>query len=201
MTPIAPVRPTCVPPQAETSKPSTSMMRSVPVRADSLRRGSGAASAASANLIVTGRSAQTTCVGRVLRRGNLRRGQLAREIDRRRVGAEMEALGAHAADTIERRRQHVLAGVLLHVIEAPRPVDRGPLTPSPSRAPSRAPTLDDVHNRAVVSIDDVDDPRAAERAGVERLAAGRRIEGGAIEHDAGAAADVADVDDAGRRTR
>ena len=42
MMPIAPVRATCVPPQAETSKSSTSISRSAPVRADSLRSGSGA---------------------------------------------------------------------------------------------------------------------------------------------------------------
>ena len=44
-------------------------------------------------------------------------------------------------------------------------------------------TLDHVQNPAVVAIDHVDDARVAERAGIERLAAGRRIEGGAIEHD------------------
>jgi len=39
------------------------------------------------------------------------------------VGAKVEALGAHTTDAIDGRRQHVLPGVLLHVIEAPRPVD------------------------------------------------------------------------------
>ena len=49
-------------------------------------------------------------------------------VDDRR--AEVEALGAHAKQAIERRRQHVLPRVLLHVIEPPRPVD-GAATTSP----------------------------------------------------------------------
>ena len=65
------------------------------------------------------------------------------------------------------------------------------------RAPNRRLALDDVHNRAVVSVDDVDHAGAANRSGIERLTAGCRVERGAIEHDAGAAGDVADVDDTG----
>jgi hypothetical protein len=48
---------------------------------------------------------------------------LSREIDGRRQLPHVETLGAHAEEAIERRRQHVLPGVLLHVIEPPRPVD------------------------------------------------------------------------------
>ena len=54
-----------------------------------------------------------------------------------------------------------------------------------------------MHNRTVVSIDDVDYAGAANRSGIERLTAGCRVERGAIEHDAGAAGDIADVDDKG----
>jgi hypothetical protein len=35
----------------------------------------------------------------------------------------VEALGADTEQPIESRRQHVLTGVLLHVIESARPVD------------------------------------------------------------------------------
>ena len=68
-------------------------------------------------------------------------------------GAQVEALGAHAEQPIERRRQHVLAGVLLHVIEAARPVD---LAVHDLAGASAVPD-DDVHDRAVVAIDHVDD--------------------------------------------
>ncbi len=69
----------------------------------------------------------------------------------------------------------MLTGVLLHVLEAARPVDD---------APRRAEldwTLHQVQNPAVVAIDDVDDASGAEGAGIERLATGGRIEGGAVE--------------------
>ena len=73
----------------------------------------------------------------------------------------------------------MLAGVLLHVVEPARPVDR---------------TLDAVprHGRIeqvrdpVALIDDVDHRRRAEAPGVERLAAGGGVEGGAIEVDSSA---------------
>ena len=94
-------------------------------------------------------------------------------------GAEVKALGPRAGEPVERRREHVLAGVLLHVLEAARPVDRARGT----RSLAAASRFDHVQDRAVVPIDDVDDARAAERAGVERLAAGCRIERGAVEHD------------------
>ena len=56
----------------------------------------------------------------------------------------------------------------------------------PCTGPGTDVAFDDVHDAAVVLVDHVDDTGVAERAGVERLAAGRRIEGGAIEHDAAA---------------
>ena len=66
------------------------------------------------------------------RRGRCRQPTGRGQIDGRRRGAEVEALGARASDPVERRRQHVLPGVLLHVIEAPRPVD-----PPADRSPRR----------------------------------------------------------------
>ena len=62
-------------------------------------------------------------VGLGLGRGDLDGAHLAREIDRRRLRAEMKAHRPDVEETIERRRQHVLAGMLLHVVEAPAPVD------------------------------------------------------------------------------
>ena len=64
----------------------------------------------------------------------------------------------------------MLTSVLLHMVEAARPVDD---------APRRAEldwTLHQVQNPAVVAIDDVDDASGAEDAGIERLATGGRIE-------------------------
>jgi hypothetical protein len=63
MIPIAPLRATWVPPQADRSNPSTSINRSVPPRAGSLRSGSAAASSDDTKRIVTGRSSHTDAVG------------------------------------------------------------------------------------------------------------------------------------------
>jgi hypothetical protein len=57
----------------------------------------------------------------------------------------------------------MLAGVLLHVIETPRPID------GPANRPRRQIAVDYVEDRSAVPIDDVDDPRISERADVERL--------------------------------
>ncbi len=89
----------------------------------------------------------------------------------------MEADRPDLQQAVERRRQHVLAGVLLHVLEAARPID------PPAHRTARNLPFDHVHDAAVVFVDDVDDAGAAERAGIERLAAGRGIEGRAVEHD------------------
>ena len=45
------------------------------------------------------------------------------EIDRRRDRAEVEAHGSHLQQAVERGGQDMLAGVLLHVLEPPGPVD------------------------------------------------------------------------------
>ena len=86
----------------------------------------------------------------------------------------------------------MLAGVLLHVVEAPIPVDRR-RRPTRRRRPSGA----GEHVRdAIAFVDDVDDVDAAERAEIVRLAAGRRVERGLFEVDARAV--VAATDDRGR---
>jgi hypothetical protein len=60
MLPMAPVRDTCVPPQADRSNPSTSTILSLPLRRGSFRKGRFAASLSSTNRTDTGRSSQTT---------------------------------------------------------------------------------------------------------------------------------------------
>ena len=70
----------------------------------------------------------------------------------------MEALGAGLTHPVERRRQHVLAGVLLHVVEA-RVQSTAPSTRRPaSRRPSRR------ARAGLVVVHDVDDAAAAKRA-------------------------------------
>jgi hypothetical protein len=56
----------------------------------------------------------------VLGARDLRSCQLAAEIDRRGLDAEMKALRPRAEHAIEGRRQHVLPGVLLPVVEGAR---------------------------------------------------------------------------------
>ena len=88
------------------------------------------------------------------------------------AGAEMEAHSPRTEQPIERGRQHVLAGVLLHVVEAARPVDdavdaladgRGGACSALGLAEQARPLrLNDVKNVAGVIVFDVDDARAAE---------------------------------------
>jgi hypothetical protein len=91
----------------------------------------------------------------------------------------METLGAGGEQPIERRREHVLPGVLLHVIETARPVD----TPHDARTGCQRATLDDVQHVAPLVVDDVHDARGVQRAGIERLPSGGRVEGGAVQPD------------------
>jgi len=84
--------------------------------------------------------------------------------------------------------------VLLHVIEAPRPVDVA-VNDLPGfevqgawfrvRSGFRVPGsgVDDMRDRPVVFVDDIDDAKRAEPAGVERLPSGCRIERCSIERD------------------
>jgi hypothetical protein len=59
----------------------------------------------------------------------------------------------------------VLAGVLLHVIEAPGPVDHsGDSLPGLQGSSHHVPDL------AIVTVDDIEDAVAAQGAGVKRLA-------------------------------
>ena len=137
-------------------------------------------------------------IGLVLGGGDVARRQLAREVDRRHGCAEVKADGPDVEQMIERRGQHVLSRVLLHVIEPPRPVDRavnvlpglqagssgpGRFGGSERTRPPRGKRGKHVSDAAVLGIEDVDDGQSAERASVERLSARGRIESGAVEGD------------------
>ena len=115
----------------------------------------------------------------------------------------MEADGARREQPVERRRQHVLPGVLLHVIEPPRPVDRAVHRSARARLRPRAALDTMCSDLAVVLVHDVDDhaDAIAERAGVERLTAGGGIEGGPIERTAGRPSRSSTARDDARRIR
>ena len=68
----------------------------------------------------------------------------------------MEADGAGGKEPIEGGREQVLAGVLLHVIETPRPQQSRRAPTDPARLPAGI-CRHDVNHAAVVGIDDVDD--------------------------------------------
>ena len=89
----------------------------------------------------------------------------------------MEADRQHLSRPVEGCRKDVLTGVLLHMLEPSRPIDRAPRRAELDWA------LDQVQNPAVVAIDHVDDASGTEDAGIERLATGGRIESGPIEND------------------
>src|SRR5687767_10559691 len=90
----------------------------------------------------------------------------------------MKAYGPRASLALERGGQQMLTRVLLHMVEAPRPVH----VPPNARVGLEL-TIDKVSDRAVFLIEHVEDIGLTERPGVERLAARRRIERGAIEND------------------
>ena len=71
----------------------------------------------------------------------------------------------------------MLAGVLLHVIEAARPVDSAPRRVSQHRLRSAMRNL-------LALVDDFDHRRVADRAGIKRLTAGGWIKRGAIQINA-----------------
>jgi hypothetical protein len=101
----------------------------------------------------------------------------------RGVGRHAEAAGLRAEQLDESLRENVLPGVLLHVVEAARPIDAaahlGPF--------GRGVALYDVEHALRLSVDALDDAGAAERAGVRRLPAAGRVEGRAVERDGRAA--------------
>jgi hypothetical protein len=114
----------------------------------------------------------------------------AAAVDRRLGRAHVETDGLHAEQPIEGRRQDVLAGVLLHVIEPPRPVDLAAHALAHGDRHAR-----DVDDLAILAVDDLDDVGRAEPPHVERLPARRRIERRPIEHDVRTPVDLVTGDD------
>src|SRR5439155_27113833 len=94
--------------------------------------------------------------------GDLDAGALLPEMGRERGSAE---------HPLERGGEDVLAGVLLHVVEAPRPLDLGV-----ELGPRSARRLDDVPDPSVLPGLDVGHRAVAERAAVRLLAAALRVE-------------------------
>src|SRR5262252_8217950 len=90
----------------------------------------------------------------------------------------MKADGLRAETPLDRRRQHVLPSMLLHVVESARPVD-GTMDRLSLREPLLA--FDHVLQRSVLILDDVDDEDRVEDASVERLTARGGIKGGSVQ--------------------
>src|SRR5439155_13689129 len=105
------------------------------------------------------------------------RRQFTSQVYRRALRTQMKADGTGGEEAITRRRQNMLASVLLHVIEPPCPIDDAVNDiPGPTSL-----FIDDVHHIAGFIVVDLNHSRVAERAGVERLTAGCRIETGAVQ--------------------
>ena len=147
-----------------------------PSRVDSLRSGSCGGLSASAKRIATGRSSQTirfaSCSTRAISAAETLAGRSIVDEAEPRWKLSVRTL----QQAIERGRQHVLPGVLLHVLEAPLPVES-------SRARRPAGARARPRGRFVPSsLDDLDTrPR---RACPCRTAGRRgRVERRAVEHD------------------
>ena len=197
MMPIAPVRATCVPPHAETSKfvdvdqPQHAFaLRFLPQRqfrrflrvsepngdrrsSQTMRLASSSARAISPAVTSRARS----MVDEVVPRWKL----TVRPGSKRSNAADSTCWPVCCCMWSKRRCQSI----------APHPTARNL-------------PFDHVQDAAVLVVDDVDDARAAERAGIERLSARCGIESRAVEHDgvtAGVASNRLDRHDAWRRTR
>ena len=114
-------------------------------------------------------------VGPVLGSFDVCGGQRSVEIDRRRRRTEVEALGAGADHAIERGRQHMLPGVLLHVLESSVPVnlavDDLQLSIASRNDPAFEFAFENMENLAILGAHDVDDTGRTEVTGVKRLSA------------------------------
>ena len=89
-------------------------------------------------------------------------------------------------ESYERLRKNVLAGVLLNVIESPRPINSS----FDGCADFRRAPLNDVEHAVVFVINALQDAFAVECSGVARLAAAGGIKRGAIECDCSPATDA-----------
>ena len=136
------------------------------------------ASAASSKWTATGRFSCDDLVGAALRLLGASRGstRAAFEIDGGALRAQVEADGVEVEQLLEDRGQQVLAGVLLHVIEAAGPID-GALDRLARQGRGKA------VGDAIVLVHHIDHRDAADGAGIEGLPAGGGVEGGAVEVD------------------
>jgi len=108
-------------------------------------------------------------------RGVIQLGDRDVEIDGARPLAEVERARRRAVDPLERRREQVLPVMLLHVVEAPGPVD----APFHFGAGLEGPVEEVQH--VAFRLLHVQDLRASEGAAIPGLAAAFRIEGGSVE--------------------
>ena len=100
------------------------------------------------------------------------------EVERRAVLAEMHAHRGKPEKLGDHRREEMLPGVLLHVIEAAIPID-------PSRDSGRAEWGAEEMDDALAFVHHVQNRDVVDPTPVERLTTRSGIEGGAIEVDAG----------------
>jgi hypothetical protein len=122
------------------------------------------------------------------------------EVDRRGLPAHMEAHGSVVEHALEGRRQHMLSGVLLHVVETARPVDLAVYRLADCRHVRR--DLPDGSGRGYVQhalaiVDGVDHVDRSQTADVEGLPTGCRIERRAIEDERRCAFVLDDLEDDG----
>jgi hypothetical protein len=110
----------------------------------------------------------------------LARHPLGAQVERRHVGAEVHAQRLVPEQVGEDGREEVLAGVLLHVVEPPRGVDRARHRVADRRRQRRGQQVGD----AVVLVHHVDDRHAAQGAEVVRLATRGRVERRPVQIDA-----------------
>ena len=177
MEPISPVARTCVPPQALRSR---RLDGDDADRALALRRLAQAAGFARILELNRHRPVlQDDLVGAPLDREHASGiDRAAFEIDGGALGAEVKAHGAQTVQFLEDGGEQVLAGVLLHVIEAAVPIDQCPRLAGRIGGQRRGQAMRDA---SIVFVRDFDNRDAAECAEVERLPAGSGIEGRAVQ--------------------
>ena len=94
-----------------------------------------------------------------------------RDIERGDRFAHMEGNGGKIEERQKRSSQYMRARVLLHMIEPPRPINRAANWPGPHLA------IGNVHDRAVLCLEHIQDRRIAQKPLVVRLASRCGIKG------------------------
>ena len=154
-------------------------MRILPATLGGLRSGSAASSSAVTNRQTTGRSWKMTWLAASSTCGGLLGGQAVQgQVDGDHLVAQMEAHGLGAQQLLECLREDVLAGVLLHVVQAAGPVHAAGDGRHPSRGPASTWSTAPSSSRSWVSIT----ATPFRSPLVARLSAGFRVEAGAVQH-------------------